>query len=464
MQTLASIDSGQLLSSGIFPALDADVCPLWRDGENVLFEAGGVRKARGLLGLGDLPGTWTGAKAVVADGEPRLFYGVGDKAYRYRDSDGSTEIGAFASNGVYQFLPWDTWALISNGVNNVELWQNAGSSAPITAPFTRANTLFGYQLQAFVGGTDNGGTLVEWSPINNVLDWTVTLTGTAGQLRLRELESDIVAAHKISGSVGIYSKSQGGLFTYVGGTNPYFFRNPIEGVGAIGPYSIVPDGPRHYGILSDKAFVTDLVTAMPIDEPAIRRWLETEVDWDRQAETFGWLDRANTMVRWALPKENGGYLSVGYRTDNGVWTRFNDGVLGGVSAGPFDNMLYAKANRLLRYDRLSVDNDGSALESFIQTKPLDLGFRDNFKRVQKISLKGVFTNTYITLGNSDSPNGAVTWETPQLIPADGFIYPDQLGLRSEFHYLTIKISTSAVGADWKLGGAAVFGDVTAHVN
>jgi len=465
MRELVAIDSGQLLSSGIFPGMDADVCPLWINGENVLFESGGVRKNHGLLGLADLTGTPTGLKSVTADGEARLFFGVGDKAYRYRASDGATEIGSFASSGVYQFQPWDTWCLISNGVDPVELWQNAGASAPITAPFTRANTLFGYQLQAFVGGSDVGGNIVHWSPINLVTDWTETLTNTAGKLPLRQLESDIVAAKPISGSVGIYSKSQGGLFTFVGGTNPYTFRNPIDGVGAIGPYSVVADGPRHYGILQDRIFVTDLITSAPIDEPAVRSYLEEAVDWDRQAETYGWLDRSHSLIRWALPADGGGFLTIGYRTDNGVWTKFNDGVCAGEPSGAFDDMLLAKPSRLLRNDRYSVNNDVLAQTSFIQTKPLDLGAKDNFKRVMKLALKGSWTGTInVYLGNSESPNSAVTWEAPQVLPADGFIYPDQLGIRSEFHYLSIKIESTSLGANWKLAGATIFGEVTAHVN
>lgn len=463
MRELVSIDAGQLLSSGLYPALEADVAPLWKAGENILFEDGGVRKARGLLGLETLAGAPTGLKSTFASGEARCFIGVDDKAYRYRASDGLTEIGAFSNNGVYQFLPWDTWCLISNGVDPLELWQNAGSSAPITAPFTRANTLFGYQLQAFVGGTDNGGTLVEWSPINNVTDWTVTLTGTAGNLRLRQLESDIVAAKKISNAIGIYSKSQGGLFAYSGGTNPYYFRNPIRGVGAVSPHSIVSDGVRHYGLLKDRAFVTDLVSANPIDEPAIRRWMERYIDWDRQAEIYGWLDGANTMIRWAVPVDGGGYKTIGYRWDSGTWTILNDGVLAGEEEGAFDNMLLVKNARLLRQDKESVNNDGSAYSAYVQTKPLDLGAKDNFKRIGKLAFKGSWTGAVkVYLGNSESANGAVTWE-PSFDLAD-FVYPDQLGIRSEYHYLSVKIESTALGADWKIQGAAIFGDVTAHVN
>ena len=464
MRELATIDSGQLLASGIYPGLLADAAPLWTDGKNVVFENGGVRKVRGLLGLGNLSGTPTGLRSAIAAGERRCFVGVGDKAYGFRTGDGLTEIGSFASaGGIYQFLPWDTWCLISNGSDPVELWQNAGTSAAITAPFNRANVLFGYQLQAFVGGTDTGGTVVEWSPINNVTDWTQTLTGSAGQLRLRELESDIVAAKPLSGSVGIYSRSQGGFFTYTGSTNPYRFRNPIGGVGAISPYSIVSDGVKHYGIRPSGAFVTDLVGVAIIDQPAMRRYVEENVNWDRQAETYGWWDEANNLARWALPALAGGFVSIGYRTDNGNWTRFEDDVLAGEASGPFDDMIVAKVGRLLRQDKTSVNNDVSAMPAFVRTKPLDLGARNNLKRISKLSFKGEWSgDVNVKLGNSASPNGPVTWVST--FPLVNDVYPDREGLPSEFHYLSIEIESTALNADWTLAGASIYGETFSFVD
>lgn len=460
---LAKISSGSQLQSGIFPSLHGDAAPFWKDSENVLFQNGGVRKARGILGLENLAARPTGLASAVTETEARLFIGAGTKAYRYRSLDGLTDIGTFASSGgIYQIVPWDTWAVISNGVDPVEVWQNSGSSAAITAPFTRANTLFQYQLQVFAGGTNNGGQLVEYSPVNAVLDWTVTLTGTAGNLRLRDLNGDIVCAKRIGNSVGIYGRSNGGLFTFVGGTNRYGFRRPLEGVGAISPYSVVSLGDRHYGITQENAFVTDLVSFQLIDEPAVRDYIQQNTNWDRLTEVYGWADWANSMIRWVLPTGASSSYGLGYRWDNQAWTKFNDGVLLGENSGAFANMFLAKSSRLLRQDKTIYNNDGSAMSSWVRSKPLDFGNRQLFKNIQKISLDMTWTgDVKIKVGYSDNPNETPTWAFDKAVANE--VWPDEPNTRSQGVFVTIEIYSTASNADWKFAGCEIFGETAAYV-
>lgn len=464
MNLLGEIVAGDQIASGIFPGLTGEAPLLWYDGDNVIFDNGGVRKGPGLLGLENLAATPTGIKSTVAATESRAFVGAGTIAYRYRTADGLTNIGSFAaSGGVYQFLPWDTWCLISNGVDPVELWQNAGSSAAITAPFTRANTLFGYQLQAFVGGTSNGGKLVEWSPVNAVLDWTQTATGTAGQLNLRELAGDIVAARPIGNSIGVYSQSNAGLFSFIGGTSIYGFRKPISGVSAISPYSVISFGDRHYGMTRENVFLSDLVSFYLIDEPAVRTYIKDNADWDRITEVYGWPDWANNIARWQIPKLGGGKFGLGYRIDKNSWTKFNDSVILGEERGAFSNQLLAKTSRLLRQDPSTGNNDGSAMSAFVQTKPLAFGDRNRFKRVMKLSIDGVWSGTVNVLwGYTNHPNETPTFSITK--PIANEIYMDELSQQSEGVYVSLKIESTAAGATWKINGCKIFGEFTGLVN
>lgn len=463
MQLLAEINSGEVLASGIYPALTGDAGILWRDGYNVVFDNESVRKAKGLLGLENLLARPTGMQSTVAASEPRLFVGAGSKAYRYRSSDGLTEIGSFAASaGIFQFVPWDTWALISNGVDPLELWKNTGSSAPISAPFTRANVIFPYITQVFAGGTDNGGAYVEWCHINNIELWTPTQSNAAGALRLRELSGDIVCARPIGGAIGIYGRSNAGIFGYVGGTAPFSFRKPISGVGAISPYSVVSVADRHYGLTQENAFITDLVSFQLIDEPAMREYVAELADWDRIQEVYGWQDWANSMVRWAVPQQGGGVFGIGYRYDRNVWTRFDDNVIMGEQSGPFANMFLAKTNRLLRQIKSSPNNDGSALASMVRTIPMAFGDRNKFKKLAKIAINGSWTGTVnLKIGYSNTPDETPDWALTTPLVSE--IYPDQFGIKNEAPYITLQIESTALNADWRISGAAIWGEVTANV-
>lgn len=462
MTPLARLTIGDQLSSGIYPGQSADAAPLWADGENVIFDEGGIRKNYGLLSLTAIAARPTGLISTVASTERRAYIGAGTSAYRYRTSDGLTNIGGFASSGgIYEFLPWDTWVLINNGVDPLEVWQNSGSSAPITAPFTRANTIFGYQLQAFAAGTNNGGDLIEWSPVNNILDWTVTITGTAGNLRLRELAGDIVATRPLGNGIGIYSSTKGGLFQYLGGTS-YGFRKPIRGVGAVSPYSVVEYAGTHFGVLRDQIFQTDLTSFRTIDEIAVRKYLIDNFDLDRLTEVYGWVDVTHNMIRWAIPKLGGGVFGLGYRVDNGVWTRFNDSVIGGDSSGPFTDTLLLKDNKLLRQDKAQFNNDGSAMSAFVRTKPLDFGDGNRIKRMQKISIKGSWTGTVeFKLGFVDHPNANVSsWALT--VPLANEILFDRFGVQTEGLYVVMEIGSTAAGANWRIKGVDVYGDFVGY--
>lgn len=465
MKPLAEVLSGDLLSSGIFPGLDGVAGALWRDGKNVNFDNGGVRKAYGMLGLENLAARPTGIVSTLADSEARAFIGAGTKAYRYRPSDGLTDIGTFAAmGGTYQFVPWDTWALISNGVDPLELWKNTGSSAPITAPFTRANTIFKYHIRGFAGGTDNGGNIVEWSNANDIdADWTPTLLNSAGNLRLRELEGDILAAKPIGRSIGIYGSVNAGLFSYIGGTPVYGFSKPIRGVSAISPHSIIGMGDRHFGITRDNAFVTDLVSSQLIDEPAVRKWIKDNADWSRASETYGWADWANNIARWSIPLNGGLTQGIGYRVDKGTWTRFDDAVVIGEESGPFANALHLKSARLLRLDKSSPNNDGGAFSAYVQSKPMDFGERNMNKKISLINIDGTWSgNARFSLGYSDTPGGTIDWALDQALATS--VFPDQYGIKNEAPFLHMKFYSDAVDANWAISGGKIYGEFTGYVS
>lgn len=463
MIELGNLQSGDLLSSGLYPGLHGEAPPLWADGRNVTFDNISVRKSYGLLGLANLSDRPTGIKSTFADQEARAFIGAGSSAYRYRSSDGLTPIASFATpGGQYQFVPWDTWALITNTADPVQLWKNTGLAAAITAPFTRANAIVSYGLRAIAFGTSNGGNIAEWCSINNIEDWTPTLLNSAGSLPLRQLVGDAICAKPLGNSIGVYSSVMGGLFTEIGGTLSYGFRRPITGVSAVSQNSVVSLGDRHFGLTRETAFVTDLVSFQYIDEPAMRVWMKDNVDWSRMAEIYGWPDWAASVVRWVVPLAAGGSIGVGFRWDKGTWTFFDDDVVIGEESGAFSNTLLCKADRLLRTDKESANNDGQALASYLQTKPLDFGNRYKLKRVQRISLDGTWSgNVRFKMGYSESVNDAPTWVVDK--PMANTIFPDDLDIEKEAVYVTIRIETTAEDAEWKLTGARIWGTWTGNV-
>lgn len=464
MQLLAELTSGDLLSSGIYPGLTSIASPLWTDGENIVFDDQGVRKNYGTLGLANLPTRPTGIVSTFASSEARAFIGAGQEAYVYRSGSGLTNIGSFsAAAGQFQFVPWDTWCLINNTSDPVELWKNTGTSAVIAGiPFSRAAVIFQMGLRAFAANTDNGGNIVEWCSFNNIEDWLPSITNSAGSLPLRALVGDIVCCQPIGDSMGIYGNYNAGIFTQISGVGAYGFRRPIRGVSAVSQHSVVSLGDRHFGITPDNAFVTDLVSFQYIDEPAVRKWMLDNIDWSRQSEIYGWPDRANSVIRWAVPMLAGGTKSIGFRWDRGAWTRFNDDVVIGEQSGAFQHMLMATSTRLLRQDKTSANNDGSALASYLQTKPLNFGQPGKIKRIQQIDLQGSWSGEVkLKIGYTNTPNETPSWALT--VDVTSQIGIDVENTECEGAYVHLRLESTAKDANWRLAGANIWGKYTGEV-
>lgn len=465
MNLLGELPNGQLLESGIYPGLQGDAAPFWKDGENVLFRDGGVEQNYGLTGLANLASRPTGMKAVVASTEQRLFVGAGTKPYRYRNSDGLTELATMASSGgIYQFVPLQDACLISNGVDPLKLWDGSATPAPdITAPFTRANVIFKYKSQAFAAGTNNGGQKVEYSQVNSFSDWVPTLTNTASWLYLYELDGDIVCAKPLGTGYGIYSRSNAVFFYWVGGTITYTANPPLKGVGALSPYSVVSIGNVHFGITAEYCFATDLTSFTIIDRPHIRAWIDANVDWDRQTEIYGWPDWNAGMIRWCVPLLTGGTIGLGYNWRTGAWTKFNDGGVIGEESGSFPYGFVGKSSRLLKVDRSLYTNDASAPTAYVQTKPLDFGNQKKYKKIYGLSLDVTWTGTpQVTIGWSNDPLDSPTWLTSVDLAKE--IFPDFLSSMSDVVFMHLKISSSGASDSWKLSGGKIYGVMTGNVN
>jgi hypothetical protein len=458
MQKLLEIPTGEVLSSGLFPGLAGKEPILWTNGENVVFDQGKVRKAQGYVGLETLSARMTGCKAARVIAAPHLYFGGGGAYYRYRASDGITALKSGLSGaGIWIFAPYGEHLVATDGVNGLRYYD--GADTLIATPFTNCRTMFGFRQQVFAAATSNGYNWIEWCDIDDAkTGWTPTLGNAAGNLQPRDLDGGFVAAHKLAGElIGLYTEGSLGHFTYLGGTLQYGYKTKVPGAGAVSHYAVVPVRNVHYSIMRGRAIVTDGIVFDYIDDPAVRNYLDTVVNWGRSAEVFGWHDKLNSTIRWVLPTGVADFVGLGYRYDSRRWTKFNDNLLIGEESGVWENAMVFKTTRLLRGDSTEMNNDGAAFTSYVQTKPLDCGDRERNKWVDKIVLDLEKTGTVeLQVGFSDDANDAPTWNTAQVaVDGDNFMDEDE---RREGLFVHLKISSSGTDNTWKLGSFSIHGE------
>lgn len=464
---LLNLTAGEGLASGLFPGLPLSAVPLWADGRNVTFNSGMVQKAHGVTGIADLSARPTGMRAGKVGGERRLHFGAGGSYYRYRTLDGVQALKTGLSSGIWIIIPWGNHLVLTNGqsADGLRYW-NGSVDAQITTPFTHANGIFKYRKQVFAYGTSNGDVYIERCAVNDPNTWTPSLTNDAGATIGNDLNGGLLSAQPLGDIMGLYTEEALSLYSYLGSNNITYSltANRIKGIGALGHYSIIPIKGANFGLMMNKAFVTDGSTAQFIDDPQIREWLKSNVNWDRASEVYGWHDQYNSRARWTVPVGASEVLGIGFGYDGGGWTIFDDDIVCGEESGIWPYTMFGQSDRLLRQGDAAVrDLDSGAFESYIYTKPSDLGRDKRIKRVDSIGLDLEYEGTVsVTIGHSTNANGPVTWGTAQTYAGeDIFPYPSDV---NEARYFALKISSSAVGAWWQLSGLRFNGEYTAHVD
>lgn len=461
MQELLRVKSGEVLESGIFPALPGAAPILWADGENIQFASGMVGKTQGFTGLVNLAARPTGMRGHQVPTERRLFLGAGGSYYRYRNSDGLTALKTGLSpGGVWQFAPFGQHVVASNGIDGLRYWN--GADALLTTPFTYALSLWKFRRQVFAMNTNIGTNTIFRCDVDDPQDWTPLPLNDASQYDAYDLDGSFLSGQPLGNSMGLYTENSLSIWYYTGGTTFYGLRPGVQGIGALGHYSVVPDGNMNYGIMKNRAFRTDGVNAQDLDVPALREWMKENVNWDRGSEVYGWNDKLNSLIRWILPTGADEFVSVGYSIQNQRWTKFNDNMCIGESA-VWPNAFQATPTRLYSVDPLSADKENSALESWVQTKPLDLGLPQRYKTIDKIEMTIETEGTVgVQVGFADKADDDITWN-PTTYDAQAEIFLDHDEVR-EGPYMAFKILSDTVGATWKLSEFAIHGEVTGWIN
>lgn len=467
MEELLKVKAGPDLSSGIFPGLDGEAPLLWADCANVLFQSGKVRKSQGLLGLATPTARITGMKAAQKSGGAVLYLGYGGKYSQYTTGGGITELETgLSAGGVYTFAPVGEHVVVCNQQAADGLRYYDGTDAQITTPFTHAKGIFAWRNQVWAYNTSTAPNALETSDIDDFEDWTPDPLNSATLYTLRDIPGGLECAAPLGQAYALYSENSLSLIGYTGGTNPYSVRtNVVTGIGGCSPYAVVDVGNQNFGIMKARAWVTDGVTFQYIDDPWVREVLNSDVNWDRKTEVYGWHDRQNGSVRWVLPSGVSDFISLSFRIAQPAWTRHSDSVVAGEKPGIFDNAFLAKSARLLRADTAQFNNDGSALASSLQTKPLDFGNRQMRKLIDKVELDLVKTGTVLLdVGFSDTPEGAISWDQLGLT-ADSTVWMDQDGKTNrEGVYIHMRLRTTATNVNWELGGFTISGEFTSYVN
>jgi len=448
-----------LLESGIFPSLPAKQPKLWLDAQNALFVDRGVEKARGFEELGTVSGGDINAMTqAYVDGERRVYLGTGGKLLRYADGVTVTLNDTYAGAGRWSMIPWGNWLLATQG-SKVQVSKNDNTAvdlAGVPKDNVRIIRKLAQRPIIFYGQE------AAWPRATDIEAWaTPDPEGRAGNFFIRDLDSDVVAVEPLGELLAYYTKNKMGLVTFIGGTSVYGFKNRLEGIGAIGLNAIVPVGQLHYGMGTNGIWRTDGSSYAYLDQPAINRFFDANLDKSRGEEVVGVHIKDRSMVEWHFPNLSGDIIGLGYNYGNGSWQALKKGITAALTQEVFDYPIAARGGKWGLYDK--TDNLGAeTLPSELQTGGFDAGEGMRFKWWDKVDVYGDFTvGTDVRFLLHKRP----TWgQDPDDRMTDWTTLQQENWIQQESVYLSMQLRTQGLNTNWRIGGLSVWGEIAGLVS
>ncbi len=435
MQRLLELPKQFRLDSGIAPArLPVDV-NFWADGENVVFRETEVRSAKGdsRLFATDNPVILLQQAYVTApfdiERDSRRVY--------YAENDGSltakTELqfpGVYATrtirSGGSPIISMETFGnflAATDGRGEVLLFKNTATNVDLV-PLMGVSRVkifkrFGPHLISF--GLDDAPERMLWCSADNLEDWDIASpTNSAGDLFLRDLDSSIIAVQKLGLDLAVYGQDSMGVVQYRGAPFYFTFQPRLTGIGAIGINSVVSVSGWNMGVSRSSVWRTNGTDFVFIDQPDMRAFLQSEVNWNRPDDVVGFHDEEESQVKWSYYNNSGELKSVGYNYQTGAWTRYSYGFRAGIERSVFNYPVLGTGISSNENDTgnegdpppeidfaiprgvyLSGTEDSSNEPAWVQTKPLQLGNEETYARVSKIQV-GIKGDSTVSLGAQDT--------------------------------------------------------------
>lgn len=309
------IRPSQGLDSGLMPSAEIATGLIWRTGLNVWFRELTLEHSPGKELLVALIGrkSKTMAQVFTLAGNERLYYedlGI----VNFWENGVSTVIGSLDVNGSYDMESWGDWLLATDDVNPIKIWKNTGTLATIAdaaTQFSTARIIKRMAQHVLAYNTNILPTGFHWSSANDPETWTPTLTNSARNLPIRNLDSNIIAVEPLGATHAVYSQNTLLLVRFIGGTQ--FFGTPtqsLQGIGAVGKKSVVPLGNANVGISRAGVFMTDGNSFSYVDRPYIDKFLQSNIDWSKGEEIVGYWDERLSAAVWSLPLLLGDKISL----------------------------------------------------------------------------------------------------------------------------------------------------------
>lgn len=304
--------------------------------------------------------------------------------------------------------------------------------------------------------------LIRFSDQENAADWTPTPTNTAGDLRI-DSGSEIIAAVETRQQVLVFTDVSLYAMQYLGPPFTFGINLISENITLAGPEAAVASDDQVFWMGREEFYVySGSVQRIPC---MVRSYVFDNFNVSQRAKVVAGLNSAHSEVWWFYPSStsvvNDRYVVYNYAEN--LWYYGTLMRAGWIDRGVYDTPIAAGLDGYL-YSHETGFDDGSttpasAINSYIQSSPLDIGDGEQFSLVRRVFPDVSFENS-----SNDSPYVDITINVRNIsggnyLKSSTASYYDnnrqQVDFRLRGRQMSFKLTSDLTGTTWRLGSPRI---------
>ena len=390
---------------------------------------------------------WGSASSISAAGQLRLF-----------SQDNFGEDLLFNARGGGIFF-WDESG--GTGARAVNITSLSGSNQPtialqiMTSDIDQHVIAFGVNP---IGSSQIDPLFIRFSDQENATDWTPTATNTAGGIRINS-GSQIIGAVQGRQEILVFTDVSLHSMRFVGAPFTFQLQTVSTDISMISPNAAVNARGSVYFMDKGGFYVYNgSVQPLPC---SVKQFVFSNINLSQAFKVFAAENNAFSEVMWFYPVGEGNteitnYVSYNYAEDlwsvgtleraawRGTGTQ-NFPLATSVITTTNDNFLYFHEN--------GFDDDGSAMNAFVESGDLEIGEGERYMLVSKIIPDFSF------IGNEDDASISMTLkgsdfplETPSTLSTSTIDKSTkQSFVRARARHQIVRVESNGLGYGWRLG-------------
>jgi len=364
------------------------------------------------------------------------------------------------NGGIYY---WDRSASYGAYQRAVALSDLAGASgAPTIARSVLVSNRDRHVIAFGCDPVDNIGTqdplLIRFSDQENPADWTPTATNTAGDIILSS-GSEIISVYETRQQILVFTDTSLHAMQFIGPPFTFGLSMISENTSVQGP---------NCGVAVDDAVFWMGQTEFYMYNGAVQRiscrvrsYVFDDFNFGQGDKVFAGLNSAHSEVWWFYPSAASANVDryVVYNYMEKTWYYGTLARTAWADRGAFENPIAAGLDGYLYEHEVGFDDGStspaSAILSYVQSSPLDIGDGENFSLIRRVFPDIVFNDS-----TAENPSADVTMSVRNIsqgsyVKSTTATYYDndrqQLDFRLRGRQFSFKLTSEDVGVTWRLG-------------